>query len=259
MTTAHGAAAPASVSRWIVRSPARPDARLRLFCLPYAGSGASVYRPWSAQLPADVEVCAIQLPGREGRYGEAPFTDVHALTPALGEAIAGFLDRPFAFFGHSLGALVAYEAALALARDRRLAPAALFVSGRRAPRLPLDRAPIYHLPQAEFLDELRRLNGTPADVFANAELLEIVLPALRADFQMAETYRPSGAGRLACPVVALGSTGDDRVSVAGLEPWREVTTGAFELAMLPGDHFYLRTEPARLLELVTTHLRRVLG
>jgi medium-chain acyl-[acyl-carrier-protein] hydrolase len=216
-----------------------------------------VYRTWSAHLPADVEVCAIQLPGREGRYAEAPFTDVHALTPVLCDALADLLDRPFAFFGHSLGALVAYEAALAIARKQGLTPAVLFVSGRRAPQLPLDRAPIHHLPQAAFIEELRQMNGTPAEVFANAELLDIVLPVLRADFQMAETYRPSGAGTLACPVVALGSTGDDRVSVAGLEPWREVTTSPFELVMLPGDHFYLRAHAAALLAVLTTHLGRV--
>lgn len=120
--------------------------------------------------------------------------------------------------------------------------------------MPPTHPPIHHLPEPAFLGELRRLNGTPAEVFAHPELLEVVLPTLRADFQMAETYAPSGGERLACPVVALGASEDDRVSVATLDPWREVTTGPFTLAMLPGDHFYLKTHRDRLLDLIAAQL-----
>lgn len=245
-----------AVSRagWIVRPEPRARARFRLFCFPYAGSGASAYHAWAAHMPAEVEVCGVQPPGRESRFGEPPFTQVRTLVGPLCDGISTFLDRPFAFFGHSLGAVVAYEAALALARDHRLSPSVLFVSGHRAPHLPPDRPPIHHLPEPAFLDELRRLNGTPAEVFADTELLEVVLPQLRADFQMADTYAPSSSARLACPVVALGSTGDDHVSPATLEPWREVTTGPFQLTMLPGDHFYLKRHRSMLLDLVTAHL-----
>jgi medium-chain acyl-[acyl-carrier-protein] hydrolase len=241
-------------SRWIVRFEERPRAQLRLFCLPYAGAGASVYHGWAAELPASIEVCAVQLPGREGRYGEPLFTDVAALVPALCEGIAPWLDRPFALFGHSLGAAVAYETAVALAADRALAPAMLFASGHRAPGLPRTRRAIHDMPEREFLDELRRLNGVPAEVFSNPELLDLVLPQLRADFQMADTYTPLRQAQLACPIVALGSTGDDRVSRATLEPWRERTTGRFELMMLPGDHFYLKTHRSTLLEILSAQL-----
>src|SRR5262245_27618913 len=131
-------------SHWIVRFGQRPHARMRLFCFPYAGSGASVYRAWPEQLPPDVELCAVQMPGREGRYAEPLLTDVHALTPPLCAGIAPYLDRPFAFFGHSLGALVAYETTVRLAREQGLSPAMLFVSGHRAPHLPRTHEPIHH-------------------------------------------------------------------------------------------------------------------
>lgn len=246
-------------SRWVVRFAPRPRARLRLFCVPYAGAGASVYRTWPAGLPDEVEVCAVQPPGREGRYGEPLFTDVHRQALALCEGLLPLLDRPFAFFGHSLGAVVAYEAARLLERDWHRPPAHLVVSGHRAPHLPPSHPPIHHLPEPEFIEELRRLNGTPAEVFQHAELLGVVLPQLRADLQMAETYTPAPGGRLSAPVLALGSTEDDQVSLATLEPWRTVTTGAFRVAMLPGDHFYLRTHSAALLDLLAAQLRHAPG
>lgn len=247
-----------NASRWVVRFRHQPQARLKLFCLPYAGAGASAYGAWPAGLPDTVEVCAVQLPGREGRFGEPLFTDVRALIPALCDGIAPLLDGPFALFGHSLGAPLAYETALALGRDRRLSPARLFVSGHRAPHLPRQYPPIHQLPDRAFVEELRRLNGTPAEVFAAPELLELVLPVLRADFRMAETYTPSLDGELSCPLVALGSTEDDRVSLATLEGWREMTTGPFEMVMFPGDHFYLKTQGPRLLDFLATQLTALL-
>lgn len=241
-------------SRWIVRFRPRPDARARLFCLPYAGAGASVYRGWPAQLPPDVELCAVQLPGREGRHDEPLFTDVRALAGAVCEGIAALCDRPFVVFGHSLGALLAYEAALLLERAGGPSPALLVVSGHRAPHLPRTHPPIHHLPDAEFIDELRRLNGTPSEVFDHPELLALVLPPLRADLRMAETYVAPPPAPLACPILAVGSTGDDRVSEAAMDAWRIVTAGPFTAAMLPGDHFYLKSHGGLLLDLLRPRL-----
>jgi medium-chain acyl-[acyl-carrier-protein] hydrolase len=201
-----------------------------------------------------VEVCAVQPPGREGRYGEPLFTDLPALSRALADGLVPLLDRPFAFFGHSLGALVAYETVRALGRDRHVAPVLLALSGHREPHLPPTHPPIHHLPRPAFLAELQRLNGTPEEVLANAELLDLVLPPLRADLAMAETYAPPPGGDLTCPVLAIGSLADDRVSPATLEPWRGITTGPFELVMLPGDHFYLKTHRAALLDLLAARL-----
>jgi surfactin synthase thioesterase subunit len=255
--TTPGAAGTAS--RWVVRFQPRPAARLRLFCLPYAGSGASVYHGWSGGLPAAVEVCALQLPGREGRYHEPLLTEVGALVGPLRDGIVPFLDRPFALFGHSLGAAIAYETALALVRGGGPTPAALLVSGHRAPGLPRTHAPIHHLPDREFLEELRRLNGTPAEVFNDADLLDLVLPQLRADLQMAETYTASAdRPRLSCPVLALGAMEDERATSAHLEPWRDVTTGPFRVVMFPGDHFYVNTHRTALLKMVAGQLDALL-
>lgn len=245
----------ALASPWIVRVRPRPAARLRLFCLPYAGAGASVYATWGAELPDEIEVCAVQLPGREGRFREPLVTDVHVLTRALCAGLASWLDRPFALFGHSMGAAIAYETARMLGRERGRPPAALFVSGHRAPHLPRQHPPLHQLPEGEFVEELRRLNGTPAEVLAGSELLDLMLPLLRADFEMAETYAPAEGGRLGCRVVAFGSTEDDRVSLATLTPWHQTTTGPFAVAMFPGDHFYLKTHRARLLDVLATELR----
>lgn len=241
--------------RWIARFPPRPSARLRLFCVPYAGGSASAYRGWGDGLPASVEVCAVQLPGRETRYGEPLLTDARTAAAALAQAITPLLDRPFAFFGHSLGALVAWETVLALGRQRGgPAPAALLVSGHRAPHLPREQRPIHALPDDLFVDELRRLDGTPAEVFEDPELMALVLPQLRADFQMAETYEPAPTPPLSCPVVALGGSDDDRTPREALEAWRQSTTGPFDVRVFPGHHFYLHAQRAPLLAVVARHL-----
>ena len=245
--------------RWIARFPARPSARLRLFCVPYAGGSASAYRAWGDGLPAGIEVCAVQLPGRETRYSEPLLTDARTAAAALVEAMTPLLDRPFAFFGHSLGALLAWETVLALGRQRDLAPVSLLVSGHRAPHLPRELRPIHGLPDGSFIDELRRLNGTPSEVFDDPELLALVLPQLRADFRMAETYEPAPAPPLSCPVVALGGSDDDRTPRRALQAWRDLTRGPFDLRLFPGDHFYLNAQRPALLGVVARHLAPHLG
>jgi medium-chain acyl-[acyl-carrier-protein] hydrolase len=246
-------------TRWIVRFQPRPRARLRLFCFPYAGAGASAYRAWPAGFPETVEVAAVQLPGREGRFGEPLLTDVQSLAAALPEALVPLLDRPFALFGHSLGAVSAYETARRLRRDHGLSPGLLAVSGHQAPGLPAAQPPIHHLARPAFVEEVRKLNGTPAEVFADQELLALVLPQLMADFRMAETYVPSDAGPLTCPVLALGSTEDPRVSEATLRPWAEVTSGPCRVRMLPGDHSYVQSHRAALLALLGAEMAPLLA
>lgn len=225
---------------WLAYRRVRPAARLRLFCFPYAGGGASVYRGWSEELPETVEVCPVQPPGREGRIRQPPFRELDALVAALDEGLSAELDElPHAFFGHSLGAIVGYE----LARRRRergaSPPVHLLVSAHIAPSVASDTEPIHDLPSDRFRERLRSLNGTPAEVLDHPELMELVEPLLRADFRINETYRHRSGPPLDCAVTAFGGFRDQDVPRVKIEPWAEVSTGRFRVHMLPGDHFFL--------------------
>lgn len=239
---------------WIRCSKPNPAAKLRLFCLPYAGGGASVFKNWGRLLPDTIEVCAIQLPGREDRIAETPFRQAADLLPVLLERLEPYLDRPVALFGHSMGAFLSYELARALTTEHR-GPEHLIVSGQRAPHLPLSRAPSFHLPDDAFCNRLRDLNGTPASVLDEPELLTMILPLLRSDFELSETYRRERQMRLECPISVFGGYDDDEVDQAGLKAWHETTSGPTSIRMFPGDHFFLQTQTDALLSVVETKLR----
>lgn len=231
-------------TKWIAYRRLRPSARMRLFCFHYAGGAASVYRTWQESLPADVEVCAVQLPGRESRLREPRLTRVAPILEELQEALPPFFDLPFAFFGHSMGAILAFELTLALRRAGGPLPQHLMLSGRRAPHRPDPDPDIHALPEEEFKQELRGLNGTPEEVLAHPELMELLIPVLRADFAVCETYEHASQEPLQVPVSAFGGIGDHKVSREDLEGWQRYTKGEFRLRMFQGDHFYL-SGPAR--------------
>ena len=238
---------PRAASEWLTRPRPNPQARLRLFCFPYAGGNVHAFRKWPQQLPPGVEVLAAQLPGRGARMREQPYTSVTALVEELGVAVRPLLDRPFAFFGHSMGAIIAFELARLLRGEGGAAPAHLFVSGRRAPQIPDADPPTYNLPDAEFIEEVRRLNGTPPEVLEHPELMGLMLPLLRADFQVVDTYRYADGPPLGCPISAFGGLQDFDVTREQLEAWREQTTSGFVRRMFDGDHFFLhRAEPVLL-------------
>jgi medium-chain acyl-[acyl-carrier-protein] hydrolase len=231
----------AATDRWFPFIRPRPGAEVRLFCFPYAGGGASVFRDWAGRLPGHVETCPVQLPGRETRFREPAFTRVAPLVETLAKSLRPKLDQPFAFFGHSLGALVAFELSRRLQRDHGLQPTRLFVSGCGAPQTRASQTAIHALPLAEFREELQRLNGTPAAILDNDELMELLLPTLRADFSLCETYTYIDGPPLTCPITVLGGLSDDTVSRQDLDAWCEQTTGPFRLLLLPGDHFFLNS------------------
>ena len=241
---------------WIAFRKPNLQARLRLFCFPYAGMGASIFRTWPDGLPAEVEVCPVEFPGRGTRLMETPFTQLLPLVQALTQALAPLLDKPFAFFGHSLGALVGFELARQLRRQSGVQPVRLFVSAARAPQIPHRDRPIHALPEGEFLAELRRLNGIPGKVLKEAELMQIMLPVLRADFAVYETYVYSTEPPLNCPISTFGGLQDHRVSRGDLEAWRNQTSGSFSLRMFPGDHFFWNTTQSLLLQVLSQELRR---
>lgn len=241
---------------WVICTKPNPQANLRLFCFPYAGGGALSFRTWPNGLSTTIEVCAVELPGRGTRMRLAPFTQLESLVEALAQALLPNLNKPFALFGHSMGGLVSFELARLLRRKYGLLPVHLFVSGRRAPQVPDLDPPIHALPEPAFLDELRRYNGTPEAVLENKELMQLLLPILRADFAVLETYVYTTEPPLGCPITAFGGLQDCKVSCDHLEAWRNQTSASFSLQMLPGDHFFLNSAQALLLQSLTQHLTR---
>jgi surfactin synthase thioesterase subunit len=245
-------------SKWVTCPRPKPDARIRLFCLPFAGGGASTYRLWADRLPASIEVCPIQLPGREDRYREPAFTSVTGLASALAREVTPYLDLPYAFFGHSMGALVSFELTRALRRSGAPAPRALFLAAYPAPEISALREPIHHLPDAEFIEQMRRLEGTPEATLQNADLMSFMLPILRADFEACDTYVCADEPPLPTPVFMYGGDADHEVDQASLEAWRGITTGAFTLRMLPGTHFFVQARRDELVADIGGHLQALL-
>lgn len=247
---------PNTKAQWFTST--NPHARLRLFCFPYAGGNALIYRNWSKYLPDVIEVCAAHLPGRGNRFKEAPFTSLTTMVEAIGEAITPYLDKPFAIFGHSMGALISFELTRLLRAKHNLQPVHLFVSGRRAAQLPKTEPITHNLPDAELMQEVRRLNGTQEELFEHPELLQIMLPLLRADFSVVETYGYKPDEPLPCPLTVFGGLNDPEVKREQLEAWRQQTAADCRVRMMPGDHFFLlRTEPL-LLRLILQDLQQAL-
>lgn len=232
-----------------------PNARLRLFCLPYAGGGASIYRAWPAGLPAEIEVCSVQLPGRENRLMEPPFSRMDPLVEALAEALAGALDRPFALFGHSMGALIAYELAKLLRRKHRMAPQHLFLSACHAPEIP-DAKRWHDLGEQALMAELRQVPGFPAAVLEHAGLMQLVLPAIRADAAVTETYVYRPAEPLDVPFSVFASEQDELIPRPAVDPWRGHTRAAFELYLIEGHHLYIQDQAPRMMRVILDKLRR---
>lgn len=188
------------------------------------------------------------------RLRESPITRLNPLVHEIAEAILPELDRPFAFFGHSMGALIAFELIHHLRKQDQLSPARLIVSGRRAPHLPNTDPQTHDLPEEEFLEELRRLNGTPKEAMDHPELMQLMLPILRADFALCETYVYEGRSILDCPITAFGGLEDNNVSREELAGWREHSSTSFTMRMFPGDHFYLHSAQSLLLKAVSHQL-----
>ncbi len=244
---------------WFGSSSLSPKTHLRLYCFPFAGGGASVYRQWSRQLPVAAAVCPVQLPGREERWTEEPITDLTHLIDTLTEVLWPWLDVPFAFFGHSMGALMAFELAREIRRRNGPKPIHLFVSGARAPHAVDHDPPIHHLPDAEFVAELAaRHNGIPHDVMENDELMELVLPLLRADFSMCEQYRHVDDEPLDCPISVYAGDGDAKVNYESLAGWSDHTRGGASIRVFPGDHFFVTRESSRVLEALSNELLQIL-
>jgi medium-chain acyl-[acyl-carrier-protein] hydrolase len=226
----------------------------RIFCFPYAGGGASIFRTWQDILPSDITVCPVQLPGRENRLAEPPFTRISLLVRGLVHALRPFLNCPFAFFGYSMGALISFELARQLRRQKAPEPIYLFVSAQQAPHLPDLAPPLHQLPDADLVDQLRSLNGTPEAILQDTELMRIMLPTLRTDLGMCETYIYQEEDPLACPISVFGGRQDTEVNYNSLAAWRDQTCNIFTLRLFPGDHFFIKDSQASLLEAIVHDL-----
>lgn len=235
---------------WITRPRPNPNARLRLFCFPSAGAGASMFRSWPSFLPADIEVCPVQLPGRETRLREPAIAELDPLLEALVGMLLPELDGPFALFGHSMGALIGFELARALRREHGPQPAQLLVSGFRAPHLP-DRNPAIHeLPEGLFVAALERYGGMASEILSNHDLMQLLIPVLRADMQLCETYRYRAETPLACPITAFCGLGDTLAGSREVEAWCQQTARGFTLHVLPGGHFFIQTAELRAVAII---------
>ncbi len=194
-------------SPWLLtEGPGRPDG-VTLFCLPYAGGGASIYRSWRQGLPDHVQLCRVQLPGRETRFAEPPLTRMEALLDGLADALVPWLDRPFALFGHSMGGVVAAALTRRLDRTLGVRPRHLFISGSRPPHLPV-AIPLHGLPPNDFLAALRRDGGTPGEVLDCPELMDVFTPVLRADHAILETWGTRSRFPLPVPVTCFAGTAE---------------------------------------------------
>ena len=236
------------------RTGSRSAPRFRLFCFPYAGGSSGIFRDWAAELELNVEVCAIRLPGRERRYSELPFRRAEQVVESLVPVLRPLLETPFVMFGHSMGAMLAFELTRGIRAATGVEPHALFVSAHRAPHLPLRRRAWHGLPHDELIAELKALNGTPPEVFEDHDLLELVLPILRSDLELTETYASSAGPRLSCPVIAVGGSDDPTVSPQELAEWRAVTAGPFKSIVFEGGHFFVNSARGSVLEVIRREL-----
>ena len=215
-----------------------------------------MFQRWPLGLPATVELCAVQLPGRGNRLGEAPFTDLTRLTTTLVDVLQPALDRPFAFFGYSMGGLVAYEVAHTLRQRELPLPAHLLIAARRAPQFAQPQPHLSQLPDAQIVQTLRQAgNAIPQELGADQAILQLMLPTLRADFQLAEDYRYAEDTPLACPITVFGGNEDAHATAEQLAGWQQHTQQAFQMHQFAGGHFFLHSAQDALLAAINQALR----
>lgn len=240
-------------SPWIVRRPDAPDA-LRLYCFCYAGGSPASFLAWQDALGPSVAVHAIQLPGRGARFNEAPPDRFADLIATLAAEIAQQGGAPFAFFGHSLGGLLAFELARYQQAHGQRLPQHLFISGCAAARLRSPPKGLHRLADAALLEKLRDYNGTPPEVLANAELMDLLLPAIRADFALVDNYCYRPAAALPMPISVLAGTQEAYDSPAQVHGWGEETSAGCAVHWFEGDHFFIQPRRADVLACIARQL-----
>ena len=241
---------------WLPKLTAKAESRVRLFCFPYAGGTTYTYRGWDSLLPPAIEVCAVELPGRARRMREPALRNMQSLVQSMIPALLPYFDKPFAFYGHSMGALISFELARELRRSHQLQPVHMFVASCLPPQSPRRRERVtYNLPESLFIEEVRHFNGTPKEVQEySEELMQLTLPLLRADFEACQTYEYVAEPPLTCPMTVVGGLQDKGLNRTDLDGWREQTTSACTVQMLSGDHLFINTAQIWVLRMLSKSL-----
>jgi medium-chain acyl-[acyl-carrier-protein] hydrolase len=245
---------------WLICHKPNPMARLRLFCFPYGGGGPSTFYNWPKELPSDVETIGIQMPGLESRIMEPPIESISMAVQSLLPEIYFKLDKSFVFLGHSLGSFISFELTRKLRERYSLQPLHMFVAGIHAPQILNWNSPISDLPETDFLEKLqRRYGGIPEEILQNPDILQLVLPGLRASLKMYECYKYIEGDPLDCDITAFGGYQDKTARREDLEAWRHQTKRSFTLHMLPGNHFFINSERVYFLRTLSSKLTGILS
>lgn len=240
-------------SSWLLRRKSAQH-NLRLYCFSYAGGSATNFMPWQALVEPNIEICAVQLPGRGVRMNEAPFQVLPDLVQTLAQVIAQNHEYPFAFFGHSLGGLLAFEVARYSMRHNLPMPLHLFVSGANAPQFRQTSKNLHLLPDNELIQSLREYNGTPAEILEQRELMELILPTIRADFALVENYKYQSSSPLEIPITVLAGRDDSHTQVERLMGWERETIKPCSMKWFDGDHFFINTQQKNILDCLRNEL-----
>ncbi len=227
------------------------DPLLRIICFPYAGGNASTYLHWEKWLPENVELIAVQPPGRAARMFEPCYTDMGSLVNELLTIVSDLFDRPYILFGHSLGSRIAFELMIQCKIAGFRLPQHLIASGSRGPHIPSKKEPIHHLAYDDFVARLTELNGTPTEILENKELMELYLPLLRADFKLAETYSCTSNHRFDCSISVLGGDNDTDVTNDDLQSWGDFFSNPANVHLIAGGHFFIETNKSQIEKKVT--------
>lgn len=243
-----------AASPWFVRHSAARSGGQRLFCFPYAGGSANIFRAWAQRLPPSVEVIGVQAPGKGSRMLDPPYKNVHALVDGLLDALTPMLhEKPFSLFGHSNGALIAFELSCMLQRHGLPLPRRLFLSASPAPWVRVFDKPYSQMNDAEFKSMLKDFNGTPSEILDDVDLFQLLLPGLRADFSMSEGYLYTHGRKLAVPVDVYHGAQDD-IEPAQIHAWSEHIASLPRFEQIPGDHFYIHSHIDQLTESIARRL-----
>ncbi|MFQ3243617.1 MAG: surfactin synthase thioesterase subunit [Arenicella sp.] len=236
------------LNQWLPKLNAMPSSKARLFCFAFAGGGASVYSPWQSLLGDHIEVCPIQLPGREERIRETCLTSIDDVLDQLMPLMTSSLDKPFLVYGHSLGAHIAYAFIDRIKREFGKSPQAFLVGAQRSPDIPYPYPSVLGATQQQLHQVLSKFDGMTARVMQSEELMELMMPVIKADLQLCESLQYCGELALDGPVIAFRGTRDRAISAACMAGWSQHSKNQYQYEEVDGDHFFLKTHGNHVVE-----------